>query len=202
LPCLFYQRTRDSRSRDNDNTLDIQLVYSRDGLVWHRARGRRPFIVPGPYGTWDCGMLHSTARPPLLVDDQLYIYYGGFPWTHVPADQTGPHGQGLAILRRDGFMSIQADQVDGFFLTHPHPYNGEKLYINAHTNRGYVRAVPVDPITLDPLEGAEGSNAFEGDSTKAELTWPDGGLDKFIGQEIQLRFECKGADVYSYWFKE
>jgi hypothetical protein len=64
-----------------------------------------------------------------------------------------------------------------------------------------VHAVPCDRDSLEPLAGIGVSEAFAGDSTRAELAWPEGTLDVLRGREVHFKFICKNANVFSYWFE-
>ena len=64
-----------------DNTLDIQLAVSRDAVSWQRVGNREAFIPLGDVGTWD-RFNQSLASSPVMVDDEIRIYYGGRTWRH------------------------------------------------------------------------------------------------------------------------
>ena len=58
-----------------DNTLDVQLVFSRDGHNWNRTNKRQPFLNNGPSNSWD---QYQVAVPstPITINDKTLIYYG------------------------------------------------------------------------------------------------------------------------------
>jgi hypothetical protein len=55
------------------------LAYSRDGVTW--TRDREPFLPRNPStGTWDHAMSWGDCQCP--VDDDVFIYYGGYARGH------------------------------------------------------------------------------------------------------------------------
>ena len=137
-----------------ENTKDTELVYSHDGIEWHHyAHG--PWVVPrGGEGTWDEFTI-DTVVPPLPVGDRHFIYYGGadlhHDWALVGKAQgldtpeadlpmsEWDEGLGLATLRRDGFVSLDAGLREGIICTKPFFSTGESLIINARCGeKGYV----------------------------------------------------------------
>ena len=52
--------------------VDVQLVYSHDGVEWIRAGERKVFLPYGPEGDWDSCMVFA-AQPPFIVKDELWI---------------------------------------------------------------------------------------------------------------------------------
>ena len=56
-----------------DNTMDVQLVASRDRKRWRRLGKRRPWLETGEAGSWDQGMV-TVCSPPIEDGDDLLIY--------------------------------------------------------------------------------------------------------------------------------
>ena len=80
--------------------------YSRDGFHWDRPM-REAFIpVSETYGDWNWGNVQSAGGGCLVVDDKLYFYVSG----REPREPKGRCTTGLAVLRRDGFASMDADE--------------------------------------------------------------------------------------------
>lgn len=100
---------------ENDGTIEVELVSSRDGKQWKRAEpqadGVRPNLIPRGPAAWD-GMMVHTSTHPLLINDTLHLYYQGDSCSHHrgvclnAATGAGP-AVGLATLRRDGKASIR-----------------------------------------------------------------------------------------------
>lgn len=127
--------------------MDMQLVSSRNGLLWQRAAHRRIFLPLGfmknYYGgnAFDSEMICSATQP-ARRDGQLWIYYTGYHDKHnawegratpdgLPETYVGQLG--VAKLRDDGFVSLDATS-EGNVLTRPLRFHGSKLLLNASPN--------------------------------------------------------------------
>ncbi len=192
---------------------EVQLVSSRDLIHWERAGDRQPIIPNGKRGDWDRGW-KSTVNIPIVVGDEIWIYYCGvgghniLVWT----EKTAPplyevasylvQGIGLAILRLDGFVSVDAGQNEGILTTKPLVFEGNKLVINAQTQNGSVTVEILDEKGR-PVKGfrRDDCDAFTGDSVRHTVTWkgsPD--VASLQGKTVKLRFRMKNAKLYSFVF--
>ena len=218
-------------------TVDVQLAVSRNGEDWWRAGKRETFLPTGPENAWDRYRTYEANTPPIEVGDELWFYYRGVAGRHGPpppewrrgapwfaridpdpplAEGTPTAGMGLAKLRRDGFVSLDAGPRPGLLLTRPLVFEGNNLHIIADAKRGYVKAElylaekkqsrygaytwaigqPVPGFSLKESEG------FTGDSTDAVLTWKGGAnLDSLAGQYVVIKFELANASLYSFSLK-
>lgn len=59
-----------------DNTMDVQMVFSRDGRNFKRIQPGRPWLTTGGPGTWDQYMV-TICSAPVQVGEDLYVYHGG-----------------------------------------------------------------------------------------------------------------------------
>jgi len=198
------------------NTVDVQLVYSRDGRTWRRLNKRQPFFTGGRPGRWDEFQVFM-SNPVIEKDGQLWIYYAGSAVHHdwwamgrrerldVPEAHDFSlvkYGLGLAKLRLDGFVSLQAGPVrEGPIITHPLAFTGEALVINARCRpRGYVD-IEVVSENDDPLPGLSRSefNRFTGDDTNHTCTWQ---AKTALNDDlpVKLRIYMRNADLYSLNF--
>src|SRR6185437_16790674 len=85
--------------------LRTQLVYSRDAKVWTRV-DREPLILPQRESpTWNDGSI--SAFNPILVGDEIFIFYYGKNAGHMWGDPTfdgkriTTSAYGLTKLKRD-----------------------------------------------------------------------------------------------------
>ena len=107
-----------------DGFIDTQLAVSRDTVSWQRFR--EPFLPRGEAGAWDWGMLYADA--PIRHGDRLMIYYLGANLTHggrspvggeIPFSRAAQRGKGLATLRPDGYVGVEASgYAPGQLTTH------------------------------------------------------------------------------------
>jgi len=202
-----------------ENTLNIHLVYSRDGFNWQHAGQRRPFLDLGSEqeGAWDRYMV-ETCTQPLFLDDETRIYYGGSSYHHDwwmvgakegldhPEAKLGPKAGesalGLATLRPEGFVSLDSMVRDGILSTRPFVSDGNKLVVNvACQPKGYFEAELTD-VNDDVIAGYErkACDTFQGDATKHVVTWQGQSQlpQEVLQQGAKLRFFSRHASFYSF----
>lgn len=197
------------------NTLDVRLVYSRDGWRWHHLNQRQPWLAPSP-NAWDSCMV-NIPNVPVPVGDELFVYYGGARNHHdwwsdglkealdVPEahslDEVG-YGLGLAKLRRDGFVSIDAGPVrEGILITRPLKTDGRNLVLNASCRSGGYIQVEATDVQEQVLTGCARlqCDTFSGDSIQASITWNGKASIPHDGH-LRLRFFMHNASLYSFTF--
>ena len=178
-------------------TIDAQLAFSRDGIEWHRAGDRQPFIPLGPPGSVDSARV-SPAREPLRVGDELWFYYGSSDADHSDGFRSGSIS--LAKLRLDGFVSVDAGADGGTLLTRPFRCDGGELLVNAEARGGSVSVAVLgeDGAHLEGYAKVECA-LFDGDSVRHRVTWRAGvSLDALAGTNIRLKFYLRSARLYSF----
>ncbi|MEX0744803.1 MAG: hypothetical protein WD118_04305, partial [Phycisphaeraceae bacterium] len=92
---------------NDTETLEVELVTSRDGIHWNRLDGK-PMLIPfGEEGAWDAGMVNVCPYV-VEVGDEWWLYYQGYGTYHNrSADANG--ALGLLKFRKEGFISIRSD---------------------------------------------------------------------------------------------
>jgi hypothetical protein len=203
--------------RQVDNEMDVQLLMSRDGLRWQRTGKRQPFLAPRGEGSWDAHMVSLTS-PPIPMGDELWFFHGG---TNVHHDwwltgvreglqhpdalypEKANFGLGLAVLRRDGFAGLYANELrEGIVITRALASNGNRLIINGRCGPdGSIRAEIVD--THDQVLGdcsKQRCDAFAGDSVAHEVTWAGRAAFRPQGdsQLVRVRFYLRDAELFSF----
>ena len=109
-----------------------EVAFSRDGFHWHRPSRR--FFIAGTKreGDWDRAYIHAATGGCLVVGDKLHFYYGA--WSGASARHGGHMfaggATGLATLRRDGFVSMNAGAGGGTLTTGPVTFGGRYLFVN------------------------------------------------------------------------
>lgn len=96
-----------------------ELCVQPHGFNWHRPD--RTLAIDGTRGeTWDRGYVQSISNIFPAMGDRLYIYYTGFAGDKSKAKGRQPKGRrptglyangvtGVALLRRDGFVSLNLE---------------------------------------------------------------------------------------------
>lgn len=196
LPAVYHAT---GRYEDNTDGFQlIQLACSRDLGNWRRLGDRQPFIGPSPVESdnWDRTQLLPPSAP-VVRDNELWFYYTGIKYRVSPADADEKKGAiCLAVLRRDGFISLDAAEEEGRLTTMPFVLRGERLYVNAA-----VRAEGRFLIeALDETGQVLATSApLSGDHLALTVTWDQGNLAATKGRIVQLRFTMREASLYSYW---
>ncbi len=184
-------------------TIDLTLGFSRDGLHWQRP-DRRAFIASSRVkGTWNRGYLHSAGGVCLIVGDELYFYFGA--WSGI-SPRFGEHmyaggSTGVAILRRDGFASMDADTSTGSVMTPSIRYKGRHLFVNVNAKAGELRVEILDSNgqVIEPFS-RESCIPVHSDSTIRGVTWKRGNdLSSLAGKPVRFKFYLSKGQLYSFW---
>ncbi|MCH9653321.1 MAG: hypothetical protein K0U86_14825 [Planctomycetes bacterium] len=178
----------------------VTLGFSRDGFHWLRP-DRRPFLdVSEDKDAWNYGNVQSAGGGCLVMGDKLYFYCSGRNSHKTPDDGSGAT-TGLAILRRDGFASLEATRKPGTLTTHLVTFNGKHLFVNLRCPQGSLRAEVLDeqgqPIAPYLLEN---SDSLQADTTLAQIRWKGAtDLSSLSGKAVHFRFHLENGGLYSFW---
>ena len=185
----------------------VQLATSRDGIYWQRACNRESFIPLGAPGSFESEEIY-VGVPPLVKDDQIYIYYCGEDrphWHGVGPGKDASGGIGVATLRLDGFISIDAGEnpSGGTVTTVPMRFRGSYLEVNADATWGEIK-VEVLNEKREVIRGfgQEECSPVMGDSVRHRVVWENGDLSTLVGTSIKLRFHLCCARLYAFQFKD
>jgi len=186
---------------------ELNFAYSRDGFHWDRP-DRRIHIPAERRDVWDRGYIQSVGGICTIMGDMLYFYYIGYQGnTEKTLTSNGLYDRsatGVAMLRRDGFASMNAQSTPGILLTRPITFSGKYLFVNAMANQGILRAEiqdldgnPIAPYTL------ENSVPFSDDSTIAQMHWnSEADLTQLAGQPVRILFELTDGALYAFWISQ
>lgn len=185
----------------------IQLAISRDLEHWQRVADRQPFLETSPLGAgaYDIQtMIGPTA--PVVRGDELWFYYTGIKnYAFItsggePGYDDYLPGKGaicLAVLRRDGFVSVRAGEGPGTILTQPFELAGAKLFLNTDAGGG--------ELSVEVLDGHDQvvatSAPITGDLLRGAVSWKQGNLAGLTGRSVSLRFTLRKAGLFSYWLE-
>lgn len=191
LPRIYHAKTT--------ATLEMQLAVSRDGWNWKRL-WLGNFLLRGVlHKDFDGGMIFTTGLP-LLINDELWFYYTGFYNTH---EELPPKASiGLAILRKDGFVSIDAGEDEGYIITKPFIFKGKELYINADASRGNILVEVLD-LSDKAIFGFSRNECFpiNRDNTSCIVKWQKKDISSLEGKTVKLKFYLQRAKLFSFVFK-
>lgn len=181
---------------------EICLGYSRDGFHFSRP-SHKPFMANDTTdGAWNWGNMQSIGGVPLIVGDSLYFYCSGRRLNDIMWDSYT--STGLAKLRRDGFVSMNAGKEEGTLLTEPIIFDGKYMFVNADL-KDKKSALAVEILDKDgnPIEGftKKDCNVLKNiDSTKAVVTWKNNPeVSSIANRPVRVKFYLKNGDLYSFW---
>lgn len=181
---------------------ELSIGYSRDGFHWSRP-DRRPFIeATRKKGDWERAYVQFTGGVTLIDGDRLLFYYVGFSGEAPNGpDMYAGCATGLATLRRDGFVSLDAGAQGGSITTRKIRFSGNHLFVNVDAPKGELRAEVLD-ANGKPIEPFTSANSLPVavDATRTELQWkgsPD--LGTLAGKTVRLRFHLRSGSLYSFW---
>jgi len=182
--------------------VDVQLTFSRDGRTWMRVGDRQVFLPTGSEGSFDWGMIF-TLQSPLVVNDEIWIYYVGFSNLHWFLYRGEPQegAIGLAKLRLDGFVSIDAESK-GVLTTKPFIFDGNRLELNTDAEEGAIYVELLDPNNR-PIPGfsKDDCDPVTKDEIHHTVSWNGKSDIGFLrGKTIKLKFYLNKAKLYSFRF--
>jgi hypothetical protein len=186
--------------------IDLHIGFSRDGFHYSR-QNRQPFIkCSRSGGNWNRGYLHATGGICLILGDKLLFPVSG--WSgESPVNGRYLYGgasMGVATLRRDGFVSLNANWTLQSVTTRLVQFNtGSQLFINADADEGYIMCEaldcegnPINGYTLDDCIPAQS------DSTKQRIRWIGADLAPLAGKPVRFKFYLISSALYSFWISK
>jgi hypothetical protein len=218
--CWGYGQGNISAGRDhrgdlsNDGLFETQLAVSRDGV--HFTRYRTPYLhsgmvrnISGSEGDLDCGLMMMGIGM-LRRGDEIWQYHFGARRTHMTredGERLGMRGEGIfrTVQRLDGFVSVDADQCGGEFVTPPLIFAGSRLHLNAACHGLGEVCVELQDAEGTPLPGFTQAEAVSLDRNgTAQEVWWHGGPDvsRLAGRPVRLRFVLRSAKLFAFQFME
>ncbi len=156
------------------------------GELWQYYVGfARVFNAPRMYGA---GGIRKTGDMRRDASRKGFVNLPGRK--DVPAN-----GVGLATLRLDGYVSLDAGPRGGTMTTKPFTFEGTQLIVNARA-LGHMTVEVLDAAG-QPIQGVS-RVSIAGDSVRHLVAWD--GLGQLAGQPIRLRFYLWNAELYAFGF--
>jgi predicted neuraminidase len=174
---------------------ELKLGFSRDGFHWDRPDRRAFIAATRKEGDWDRGYVHTTTGVCVVLDDQLvfpYCAYSGIAPSGTRGMYTGG-SIGLAMLRRDGFASMEAREKPGALTTRLVKFKGKHLFVNLN---GELRVELLD----EAGELLATSKIVSADNTKQRIEWTDrDDLSAFSDKPMRFRFYLTNGQLFAFW---
>lgn len=206
---------------DGNGVSEIQMAVSRDLEHWERPF-RTPVIPRGKVGKdfqtseWDSGWFNNEG-PAVEMGDEIWVYYSarntphdhpaGFGGTKKEKAEARKYlgtkyfsGTGIAVWKKDRFVSADASTKGGTLTTVPVVYRGNRLELNAATKPGGQVVVEL----MDKAGKVLGrSKPTSGDSLRHRVQWESPvDVARLAGTPVTLRFHVKNAELYAFAFRE
>jgi len=197
----------------DDQSIDIQLATSRDGIKFARVCRGTPFIPAGALGYYDVMAMCCDQPEPVIFNDTAYIYYAAEYCPHdwdrnPPVPNILKCEAAVATFKGDRFVSLETGDKDAGpsrVITKPFIVQHPKLFLNAATwMKGSIRA---EALTRDwqPIAGFSEPEAREiqGDALNHPVRWKENAdLSKLMGKEIRLKFYMTRARIHAMTLSE
>jgi len=184
--------------------LDTQLAYSADGRCWRRIASRQPVLPLGGEGAWDSHWTAPTINPPITWGDRVLVPYTGAGTKHGSGVRHR-RGIGLASIRRDGWVSLEAGRAEGLLVTAALPLEKPMtLEVNANVYSGFLAVDVISAVPgreQKPLPGyeAEKSRIEQADEVHRRVTWGDRTVvEPVAGGRCHLRITMYQGSLFSY----
>ncbi len=187
---------------DGPDLVELGVGFSRDGFNWLRPTrgGAADAFIPATNaaGTWNAYNTQSAGGGFLVVGDELWFYFSG---RSVKKPDSGGGSTGLAILRRDGFYSMDAGASQGVLTTRPVQFSGNHFFVNVNDPQGALRVEALDSTgnVIQPFSAAN-SSVISTNKTLQEVTWNGAAdLSSLAGSPVKFRFYLTSGELYSFW---
>ncbi len=190
----------DYHKRHNRDLLDYYIATSRDGDSWDLTwvYAGKPMVPRGDDGAWDKDML-IPASAIVTHADKHWLYYSAANERHgMPRPSKGI---GVATLRLDGFVCLEAKDEPGTVVTKPFTLEGDNLQVNV---KGGEILVEVLNRKGEPMPGFSAKDATKYkrvDELRLTPTWKNR-LSTLKGRVVRLKFHLRNARLYSFQIPE
>ncbi len=190
----------DYYTRHEEDVLDFYIGTSRDGVNFDKSwiYARKPLVPRGPAGSFD----KDGVFPPsqfVTHEDEHWIYYGGASERHYSIGRDMKIG--LAKLRLDGFICLEAKDKPGTVVTKPFKLEGGRLEVNVDARAGRVQVEILDE-NGEAIPGFSGKDAPEYqavDDLRLKPVWKnDKDLSTLKGKVVRIRFRLRNARLFTF----
>jgi hypothetical protein len=152
--------------------------------------------------TYVCGGSNLVYR-----GDEIWIYYTAQPFTHGDYSLAEKDALGSvmrAVLRRDGFVSVDAGPEPGWFITPPLVFAGGQLVLNVDTGGGGHVRVEIQDVRGAPVPGyaLADCDPVNGNSVRYAVSWKGKNeLGALAGKPVRLKFSLRSAKLFAFQFQ-
>lgn len=201
-------KATDRIERHEFDVMNFYIATSRDCDAWDLAwvYAGKPIVPRGGDGAFDKDMVFPSSTV-VTHAGRHWLYYMGANERHGTADAKPPvafdreHAIGLATLRQDGFVCLEAKEQEGTVVTRPFRLQGTRLEVNLSAPNGQA-GVEILDARGEPIAGYSGPAATTSQNVD-ELCWkPTWNAAKDLtalkGRTICLRFRMRNARLFAF----
>ena len=108
---------------------------------------------------------------------------------------------GLAVMRRDGFSSLDAGDEAGAIVTRLLTFQGHCLFVNIRCPAGELRVEILDEAgrVIEPY-GTGTCIPVTADNTRHRVVWEQtDSLGLVSGRRVKFRFQLRNGSLFSFW---
>ena len=192
--------------------MDVQIAFSRDGLIWYRPE-RRPIVTLGPPGSGEEGMIGASGIVELpdghwgaqyWAESRLHNVKEEYAATLFPQQQA--RKMGWALWQPHRFCGFEARNEGRFTIPTLYRRNDE-LRLNYRCLPGgwvsveLMRMMPsMFHGDIDPLPGFtfEECDRLTGDSADRVVTWQGRSALSGVGEMVAVRLKMFQAKIFAY----
>lgn len=196
--------------RHKEDTLEIRIAFSRDGINWTWPDRETPWIALGPADMFDGGSLYFVNGGCVATTTEFSYYFTGSRLKHAEVDLpqlSDPKNRRLlsrATGPTDRMVSISANEK-GHLTTPLLTFQGNRLKFNACVQpQGSIRVGVIDNKG-NPVSGRSlvDCTPITGDSLSHTVTWGSNtDVSDLEDQPVTLEIELQLADLFCFRFEE
>ena len=184
------------RFKADDETRRVDLGVSRDGLNWSFFAARKWYVEP-PEGSDEVLSMYGLIRR----GDEIWQYIDEGGAHGSTKGRSKPRVYSRVIQRLDGFVSLDAGEALGRFVTRPLSFEGGKLILNVSA-KGKV-LVEIQDESGKAISGFSMGecDAITTDSVRHVVSWKgNSSVARLAGKTVRLRFEMQDARLFAMQF--
>ncbi len=198
---------RDKSEKLGPNSFDVRFASSRDGKTFTRHE-RKPFLHLGPENSFYSSMIWALPNP-IRMGDELWFYFAGSNQDHSGQLAYGAEklksGIGRAVMRLDGFVSLDTDYKGGEIVTPLIKFKGKSLELNLQTSGGGSAYVEILDQNNQPLKDYTQADALplNGNSVRMPVKWKNtSDVSELSGEAVKLRIVMQDCKLFAFQFVE
>ena len=140
--------------------------------------------------------------------DEVWLYYSAQPFTHGDYSLAEKDALGSvmrAVLRTDGFVSVDAGFEPGGFTTPPLLFAGTQMVLNVDTSGGGWLRVELQDADGNALPGYSlaDCDTVNGNWLRHTVSWSGSSdLSALAARPVRMKIEMRSTKLYAFQFAQ